>query len=70
MPILWRRIAWFTSFAIAVSCAAWMRSLDFGWLATLSAAVAIWIILSFVISQLYAAFILMRMHRGIGRGSG
>ena len=70
MPMLWRRIAWFVSFAIAVACVAWMRSLDFGWPFTLGVAVAIWIILPFVISQLCAAFILMRIHRRIHRAGG
>jgi hypothetical protein len=70
MPMLWRRIAWFVSFAIALAAGAWMRSLDFGWPATLSVAVAIWVVLPFVISQLCAAFVLGRMNRRIARGDG
>ena len=47
MPMLWRRIAWFASFAIAVALALWMRSLNFGWLATLSTAAVTYVILPF-----------------------
>src|SRR5690349_6436845 len=65
MPLLWRRIAWFASFAIAVALAADMRSLNYGWPATLGVAVAVWIVLPFVISQLCAAFILTRANRRI-----
>jgi hypothetical protein len=61
-PIIWRRVAWFVGFAAAAAVAAWMRSLDYGWLAALGVAVAIWIVLPFVISQLYAAFVLGRAH--------
>jgi hypothetical protein len=68
--MLWRRIAWFTSFGIAVALALWMRSLDYGWPATLGVAVVIWVVLPFVISQLCAAFILTRMHRRIRRAGG
>ena len=63
MPMLWRRIAWFASFAIAVVLALWMRSLGYGWPSTLVGAVVIWVVLPFVISQLCAAFVLARMHR-------
>jgi hypothetical protein len=38
MPMLWRRIAWFTSFAIAVALAVWMQSMGFGWPARIGAA--------------------------------
>jgi hypothetical protein len=31
-------IAWFASFALAATLAAWMRSQDYGWLASLGAA--------------------------------
>ena len=62
MPMLWRRIAWFASFAIAVALALWMRSLNFGWLATLSTAAVTYVILPFVISQICAAFVLGRIH--------
>src|SRR5215469_10891575 len=71
MPMLWRRTAWFISFAIAVALALWMRSLGFGWWpATLGLALVVWVFPPFVISQLRAAFILMRMHRRIGRTDG
>jgi hypothetical protein len=70
MPMLWRRIAWFASFAIAVAFAARMRSLEFGWPATLGVAVVVWVVLPFVISQLCAAFILIRAHRRIHRAGG
>jgi hypothetical protein len=63
MPFLWRRIAWFTSFAIATVLAVWMRSLDYGWPAILGLAVVIWVVLPFVISQLCAAFVLGRIQR-------
>jgi hypothetical protein len=61
MPMLWRRIAWFASFAIALVFALWMRSSDYGWPATLAVAVVIWFGLPFIISQLCAAFVLGRM---------
>jgi hypothetical protein len=54
----WRDIAWFTSFGIAVASAVWMRSLGFGWPATLGAAVVIWVGLPFVTKQLYAILVL------------
>jgi len=41
MLMAWRRIAWFTSFAIAVAVAVWMQSSEYGWPATLAVAVAI-----------------------------
>jgi hypothetical protein len=67
MPMHWRRIAWFVSFAIALVLALWMRSLGYDWSATLGVAVVVWIVLPFVISQLCAAFILVHMHRRIRR---
>jgi hypothetical protein len=63
MPILWRRIAWFTSFAVAIALALWMRGAGYSWLATLGASFAVWVILPFIISQVCAAFVLGRMHR-------
>jgi hypothetical protein len=63
MPILWRRIAWFGSFAVAVALAWWMRSQDFDWPATISAAVATYIALPFIISQLSAALVLRHAKR-------
>jgi hypothetical protein len=63
MPMRWRRIAWFTSFAVAMLLAVWMRGAGYGWLATLGAAFAIWVILPFVISQVCAVLTLGRMHR-------
>lgn len=69
MPVLWRRLAWFTSFAVAALLALWMRSLDYGWSATLVVAVGTWIVLPFVISQLCAAFALARMHWRLRRYS-
>jgi hypothetical protein len=63
MPMLWRRIAWFVSFSIAVVLALWMRGLSYGWPATLGVAVITWVVLPFVISQAYAAFMLRRIHR-------
>jgi len=61
MPLIWRRIAWFASFVIAVVVALWMRSLGYGWPATLGLAVIIWVVLPFIISQLCAAVVLWRM---------
>jgi hypothetical protein len=63
MPTLWRRIAWFVSFGIAVVLALSMRSLSYGWPATLGVAVVTWVVLPFVISQVCAAFVLRRIHR-------
>ena len=67
MPMHWRRIAWFTSFAIAVALAFWMRSSGYGWLATLGAAVVVWVVLPFVISQCCAAFVLLQMQSRLRR---
>ena len=61
--MVWRRIAWFTSFAVAVALAVWMRHVEYGWSATLVAALLTWVVLPFIISQLCAAFVLARMHR-------
>ncbi len=65
MPLIWRRIAWFASFVIAVVVALWMRSLGYGWPATLGLAVIIWVVLPFIISQLCAAVVLWRMQRRV-----
>src|SRR5262249_10765483 len=70
MPMLWRRIAWFASFAVAVVLALWMRSVGYGWPATLGVAVVIWLVLPFVISQLCAAFVLGRIHSRMRRADG
>ncbi len=70
MPLLWRRIAWFASFAIAVVLALWMRSLGYGWSATLGLSVIIWVVLPFVISQLCAAFVLRPIHGRMRRADG
>ena len=67
MPMHWRRIAWFISFAVAVALVLWMRSLDYGWAATLMVAVVTWVVLPFIISQLCAAFVLAHMHRRLRR---
>jgi hypothetical protein len=63
MPMLWRRIAWFISFAVAISLALWMRTVGYGWAATIGSAFIVWVCLPFVISQLCAAFVLVRIHR-------
>ena len=63
MPMHWRRIAWFASFAVAIMLALWMRSEGYGWPSTLGLAAVVWVVLPFVISQLCAAFVLRRMHR-------
>lgn len=65
MPMHWRRAAWFTSFAVAVVLAVWMRGAGYGWFATLSAAFAVWVVLPFVISQICAAFVLASMRQRI-----
>jgi len=70
MLMLWRRIAWFVSFAIAVASAFWMRSLDFGWLTTFGIVLAVWVISSFVISQLCAAFLLVHLDKRSHRTDG
>jgi uncharacterized SAM-binding protein YcdF (DUF218 family) len=70
VPILWRRIAGFTSFALAVLLAVSMRNLNYGWLATLAAAITVWIIFPFIISQVCAAFILGGVHRRMRRSDG
>jgi hypothetical protein len=59
--MLWRRIAVFASFVFALMLVAWMRSEDFGWLASLGAGAVAWVI----ISQLCAAFILWRAHHSL-----
>lgn len=63
MPILWRRIAWFVSFAATLTVAWLMRSQGFDWPASLSAATATFIILPFVISQVCAAFVIRHMNQ-------
>jgi hypothetical protein len=45
MPMLWRRLAWFASFAIAVALMLWMRASGYGWTATLGLAVVVWVVL-------------------------
>jgi hypothetical protein len=66
-PVAMLRLAYFTSFAIAVLLAVWMRSLGYGWLAALGAAVVVWLGSPFLISQLYAAFVLIRAQRRLRR---
>jgi hypothetical protein len=63
MPMLWRRVAWFASLAVAVALAAWMRSAGFGWTASLGAAAVTYVVLPFIISQLCAALVLGRIYR-------
>jgi uncharacterized membrane protein (DUF485 family) len=70
MPLLWRRLAWFASFAIAVALALWMRSSGYGWLATLGLAAIVWVGLPFVIAQICAAFVLRRFHDRMQHGDG
>ena len=60
MPILWRGIAWFVSFVIAVAVAGEMRSLGFSWPITFGVVLVVWIALRFFILQLCAAFIVIR----------
>ena len=70
MPMLWRRVAWFASFAAAVALALFMRSVDFGWSVVLVAALVTWIVLSLVISQLCAVFVLGRINSHLRRTDG
>jgi hypothetical protein len=70
MPMLWRRLAWFASFAIAMALALRMRASGYGWGGTLSAAVAVWVILPVVISGLCAGFLLGRIHGRTPRADG
>jgi hypothetical protein len=58
MPMHWKWAAWFTSFALLL--ALWTRS--FG------AAVAVWVLLLFVIALAYAAFVLGQKHWQLSRG--
>ena len=67
MPMHWRRVAWFVSFAIALALALWIRTLGYGWSTTLGAAAFVWIALPLVISQMYAAFWLAHIQRRIRR---
>jgi hypothetical protein len=70
MPMLWRRLAWFASFAIAVALSLWLRSSGYGWVASLILAAIVWVVLPFVISQLCAAFVLGRIHGRALRADG
>jgi uncharacterized membrane protein (DUF485 family) len=65
--MLWRRIAWLASFALAMMLALWMRSLGYGWAATLGSALIVWVCLPFVISQLCTAFVLGGLHHRMRR---
>jgi hypothetical protein len=70
MPMLWRRLAWFASFALAVALALWMRASGYGWAATLGLAFVVWVVPPFVISQICAAFVLGRIHTRMRRPDG
>jgi hypothetical protein len=70
MPMLWRRVAWFASFGVTILVAAYMRDLNYGWLATLGVAIGAWIILPFAISQVCAAFVLRGMRRHVRSADG
>ena len=70
MPLFWRRIAWFASLSIALVLALWMRSTGYDWPATLASALIVWIVLSFVISQLFVARVLGRIRRYISGTDG
>lgn len=63
MPIVWRRISVFVSFAIALTLAVWLPSYGFGWASSMAIALATFIVVPFVISQLCAAFILVRAQK-------
>lgn len=67
MPMIWRRVAGFTSFAIAVSLAFWMRGSGYSWFATLAAGMIVWVVLPVVISQLSAALVLVLMRSRLNR---
>lgn len=70
MLFIWRRAAWFGSFTIAIVLAIWMRTMGYGWPATLSVALIVCLILSFVISQLFAALVLARLRRYVRETEG
>jgi hypothetical protein len=55
MPMHWKWAAWFTSFVVTLPFALWTRSFN--------EAVAVWILLLFVIAQVYGAFAPRRKHR-------
>jgi hypothetical protein len=56
-------IAWCASFALAMVSALWMRSLGYGWSATLAAAVVISSVPPYFISRFYAVFMLRPLQR-------
>jgi hypothetical protein len=60
MPMHWRRMAWFVSFALAILLIYWLRGLGYGWISSLGLGLMVWVVGSFVISQLCAALILLR----------
>jgi hypothetical protein len=62
-----RRVVNFASFLIAAALALWMRTLDYGWIASLNLAVVVWVVIVFVISTLPAAFVLGGAHRRLRR---
>jgi len=70
IPILWRRIAWFVNFVIAVAVAGETRSLGFSWPITFGVVLVVWIVLPFFISQLCAAFIVIRAGSRTRRADG
>jgi hypothetical protein len=55
MPMHWKWVAGFTSFAAALPFALWTRSFD--------GSVAVWVLLLFVIAQVHGAFARRRKHR-------
>jgi hypothetical protein len=55
MPMRWKWAAWFMGYVVAFPFALWTKSFY--------EAVAVWVLLLFVIAQLHGAFALRRKHR-------
>jgi hypothetical protein len=70
MPMLWRREAWFASFAAGALAAIWMQILDYGWAATLGIGAATCFLLLFSIYQLCALVVSAGAHSRVNRAQG
>jgi hypothetical protein len=69
VPIVWRRVAWFVSFAIALALAAYVRILGFGPLKVAVVLLGTWILLPFIISQAWAALVLRRASKNVSKAT-
>lgn len=70
MPMYLRRIIDSFSFVVALGVGAYIRyGIDGGWLAAIGIGIISFIVMPFIISRVWATYLIRRMERGISDGS-